>query len=61
VIEWLPAESGEVVEVVNVAVPVELSIAVPSIVVPSMNVTVPVGVSIACGIDGLTVAVNVTV
>jgi hypothetical protein len=43
--EWVPAESGVVVEVMKVAVPVELSMAVPSMVVPSMNVTVPVGLS----------------
>jgi hypothetical protein len=58
--EWVPAESGVVVEVIKVAVPVALSMAVPSIVVPSMNVTVPVGLSRGCGTDGVTVAVNVT-
>ena len=56
----MPAESGVLVEVMNVAVPVELSMAVPSMVVPSMNVMVPVGVSKGSGITGLTVAVNVT-
>jgi hypothetical protein len=58
--EWVPAESGVVVEVMNVAVPLEPSMAVPSMVVPSMNVTVPVGVSMGCGAEGDTVAVNVT-
>jgi hypothetical protein len=47
--EWVPAESGVVVEVMKVAVPVELSMAVPSMVVPSMNVMVPVGVNKGCG------------
>jgi hypothetical protein len=56
----VPAESGVLVEVMKVAVPVGLSMAVPSMVVPSMNVTVPVGVSMGTGITGLTVAVNVT-
>jgi hypothetical protein len=58
--EWVPAESGVVVEVMKVAVPVELSMAVPSMVVPSMNMTAPVGVSMGCGVTALTVAVNVT-
>lgn len=46
-------------EVLNVAVPLELSGAVPSAVVPSLNVTVPVGVP-APGVMTATVAVNVT-
>jgi hypothetical protein len=58
--EWVPAESSVVVEVMKVAVPVALSMAVPSRVAPSMNITVPVGDSMDCGITGLTVAVNVT-
>ena len=40
----------------KVAVPEPLSVAVPSVVAPSMNVTTPVGTPVAAD----TVAVNVT-
>src|SRR5881396_3211640 len=56
VIEWLPTDSELVV--VNVAWP-ELSVPVPSVVLPSLNVTVPVGVPVP-GAAALTVAVKVT-
>jgi hypothetical protein len=53
---WCAATASE--EVVNVAVPEELSDAVPSVVVPSWKVTVPVGSPEPE--EGVTVAVRVT-
>jgi hypothetical protein len=46
------------VVVLNVAIPLELSWAVPRLVVPSKNVTVPVGTLLP--VNGETVAVKVT-
>src|SRR6266478_1658566 len=55
VIEWVAAES---VEVVNVALP-ELSVPLPSEVAPSRNVTVPLGVPVP-GATTATIPVKVT-
>jgi hypothetical protein len=55
----IECEPTDRLEVENVAVPVESSVPVPSVAVPSENVTVPVGVP-APGADAATVAVNVT-
>ncbi len=55
-IVWVPRLSADVL---NVALPVEPSVAVPTTVLPSRNVTVPVGIP-ELGELALTMAVKVT-